>query len=114
MLPLLFQDGGGRTTDDLAIRVLQGRGVGGSTIHNTNLCKRTPDEILDLWRDRYGVVGRGPRGDGADFETIESDLSVTEIPAALRNPNNDALRARRARRSGGRAGRSSTTASAAR
>ena len=43
MFPLLFQEGGGRTTEDLAIRVLQGRGVGGSTIHNTNLCKRTPD-----------------------------------------------------------------------
>ena len=55
MLPLLFQDAGGRMTRDLAIRVLQGRGVGGSTIHNTNLCKRTPDEILDLWRDRYAV-----------------------------------------------------------
>ena len=40
MLPLLFQDGGGRTTDDGAITVLQGRGVGGSTVHNTNLCKR--------------------------------------------------------------------------
>ena len=43
MIPMLFQEGGGRTTEDLAIRVLQGRGVGGSTIHNTNLCKRTPD-----------------------------------------------------------------------
>src|SRR5580700_2946144 len=60
MLPLLFQDAGGRMTRDLAIRVLQGRGVGGSTIHNTNLCKRTPDEILDLWRDRYAVSGCGP------------------------------------------------------
>src|SRR6476659_395938 len=42
MLPLLFQDGGGRTTDDGALTVLQGRGVGGSTVHNTNLCKRAP------------------------------------------------------------------------
>ena len=43
MLPRLFQDMGGRATEDMAIRVLQGRGVGGSTVHNTNLCKRTPD-----------------------------------------------------------------------
>ena len=49
MIPMLFQDRGGRATKDLAIRVLQGRGVGGSTVHNTNLCKRTPDEILELW-----------------------------------------------------------------
>jgi len=91
MLPLLFQDAGGRMTRDLAIRVLQGRGVGGSTIHNTNLCKRTPDEILDLWRDRYAVSGCGPQEMLQTFERVESDLSVTEIPAALRNPNNEAL-----------------------
>ncbi|CAN5807120.1 hypothetical protein BH09MYX1_BH09MYX1_35020 [soil metagenome] len=60
MLPMLFRDGGGSTTDDLAIRVLQGRGVGGSTVHNTNLCKRTPDAILELWRDRYAVTGASP------------------------------------------------------
>ncbi len=92
MIPMLFQDAGARTTRDLAIRVLQGRGVGGSTIHNTNLCKRTPDEILDLWRDRYGVRGAGPAEMAADFERVERDLSVTEIPAALRNPNNEVLR----------------------
>ncbi len=93
MLPMLFQDGGGRTTKDLAIRVLQGRGVGGSTVHNTNLCKRTPDAILDLWRDRYTVDGAGPADMVPAFEQIERELSVTEIPGPLRNPNNEALRA---------------------
>src|SRR6478752_7288949 len=42
MLPLLFQDAAARATTDGAIAILQGRGVGGSTVHNTNLCKRTP------------------------------------------------------------------------
>ena len=58
--PRLFQDMGGRATEDMAIRVLQGRGVGGSTVHNTNLCKRTPDAILDLWAREYGVSGASP------------------------------------------------------
>jgi choline dehydrogenase-like flavoprotein len=49
MLPRLFFDGGGRATADGAITVLHGRGLGGSTIHNTNLCKRAPAEILDAW-----------------------------------------------------------------
>jgi choline dehydrogenase-like flavoprotein len=92
MLPMLFQDGGGRTTDDLAIRVLQGRGVGGSTVHNTNLCKRTPDAILELWRDRYHVTGASPTEMRAAFETVEKDLSVTEIPGPMRNANNELLR----------------------
>jgi len=92
MLPMLFQDLGGRTTDDLAIRILQGRGVGGSTIHNTNLCKRIPDEILSLWKDRYRVKGAGPDDMRPRFEQIERELSVTEIPAAMRNANNEVLR----------------------
>jgi choline dehydrogenase-like flavoprotein len=93
MIPRLFQDAGGRATEDMAIRVLQGRGVGGSTIHNTNLCKRTPDEILDLWARKYGVAGAGVGDLRPAFEAIERDLSVSEIPAAMRNANNDVLRA---------------------
>ncbi len=92
MLPLLFQDAGARTTEDLAIRVLMGRGVGGSTIHNTNLCKRTPDEILALWSSRYRVEGVTPADMAPAFEAIEKDLFVSEIPAASRNANNEALR----------------------
>ncbi len=92
MIPMLFQESGSRTTKDLAIRVLQGRGVGGSTVHNTNLCKRTPDAILDLWARSYGVVGCSPEAMRASFEIIERDLSVTKIDPALLNKNNDALR----------------------
>lgn len=92
MIPLLFQQGGGRTTADLAIRVLGGRGVGGSTIHNTNLCKRTPDEVLDLWARKYGVEGAGAKDMAASFETVERDLSVTRIANADVNRNNDVLR----------------------
>ncbi len=92
MIPLLFQEEGGRTTRDLAIRVLQGRGVGGSTVHNTNLCKRTADEILDLWTRRYGIAGCSPAEMRPAFEQIERELSVAPIPEAFLNPNNDALR----------------------
>jgi choline dehydrogenase-like flavoprotein len=93
MIPRLFQDAGGRATEDMAIRVLQGRGVGGSTVHNTNLCKRTPDEILELWARKYGVLGAGVADMRDAFEVIERDLSVSEIPASMRNANNDVLRA---------------------
>jgi choline dehydrogenase-like flavoprotein len=93
MLPRLFQEMGGRTTEDFAIRVLQGRGVGGSTVHNTNLCKRTPDPILDLWARKYGVAGASVADMAPAFETVERDLSVSLIPEEMRNANNDILRA---------------------
>ncbi len=92
MLPLLFEDAGARATEDMAIRVLQGRGLGGSTVHNTNLCKRTPDAILDLWASKYAVAGATPGDLRSRFEVIERDLSVSEIPAPMRNTNNDLLR----------------------
>jgi choline dehydrogenase-like flavoprotein len=91
MIPMLFQDRGARSTADFAIRVLMGRGVGGSTIHNTNLCKRTPPEILDQWARKYGVVGCGERDLAPIFEEVERDLSVIEIPETQRNPNNQVL-----------------------
>lgn len=92
MLALLFQEMGGRTTDDLAIRVLQGRGVGGSTVHNTNLCKRIPDAILEDWSERLKIEGVSPAALSPSFERIEAELSVSEIPVAQRNANNEALR----------------------
>ncbi len=92
MLPLLFQDGGGRTTSDLAIRVLQGRGVGGSTIHNTNLCKRIPDEVLSLWANKHAVSDATPEAMRPAFDRIEEELSVSEMPREWQNGNNQALR----------------------
>lgn len=92
MFPKLFQEGGGRLTQDRAIRVLQGRGVGGSTVHNTNLCKRTPDAILELWAEKYSVSGARPRDLAPSFEAIERDLSVATIPEDAVNANNDVLR----------------------
>jgi choline dehydrogenase-like flavoprotein len=91
MIPMLFQDRGARTTSDFAIRVLMGRGVGGSTIHNTNLCKRTPAEILDHWARRHGVIGCTEHDLDPVFDEVERDLSVAEIPEPQQNPNNQVL-----------------------
>ena len=92
MIPRLFQESGGRATVDMGIRVLQGRGIGGSTVHNTNLCKPIPDSILSLWEDKYGVAGAGPDAMRDAFAAVERDLSVSEIPVDARNANNDVLR----------------------
>lgn len=91
MLSLLFQEGGARSTRDLSIRVLMGRGVGGSTVHNTNLCKRTPPEILDEWERDYQVSGCTERDLRPVFEEVERLLSVSEIPEHQRNLNNRLL-----------------------
>jgi choline dehydrogenase-like flavoprotein len=91
MIAALYQERGARMTADLGVRVLMGRGVGGSTIHNTNLCKRTPPEILDLWAKEHRVVGCSEKELAPVFDAVEKDLSVREIPKEQRNVNNQIL-----------------------
>jgi choline dehydrogenase-like flavoprotein len=92
MIPKLFQEHGGRATDDLAIRILSGRGLGGSTIHNTNLCKRTAPEILAHWRDDLGIAGVAEAEMAPFFAEVERDLGVVPIPLEQINPHNAAIR----------------------
>lgn len=88
MIPLLFQDSGARTTVDGAVQVLQGRGVGGSTVHNTNLCKRAPAEVLDGWQlDGWRAADLAPH-----YDVVERDLSVTKLLESDLNRNNALLK----------------------
>lgn len=87
--PMLYQERGTRGTSDLAITVLQGRSVGGSTTVNWTTCYRTPDRILAHWRSHWGVeldaeVLR------PHFEAVEQRLNIA--PWALPpNPANDVI-----------------------
>lgn len=53
--PMLYQERGTRSTSDLAITILQGRSLGGSTTVNWTTCYRTPDRILAHWREHFGL-----------------------------------------------------------
>jgi choline dehydrogenase-like flavoprotein len=88
MLPRLFQDAGARATDDGAIQVLQGRGVGGSTVHNTNLCKRAPAEVLDRWR----IPGWSAAELAPHYAVVERDLHVSPLVETDLNRNNALLK----------------------
>ena len=92
MLPRLFYDAGGRTTDDGAVSILHGRGIGGSTVHNTNLCKRAPDEVLRHWVSEHGARGWSPEELAADYEAVERDLSVSFMTEDDVNRNNAIMR----------------------
>ena len=50
MFPKLLWEAGGRMTADRAIRIHQGHGVGGSSLHNLNLCKRVPASMRARWK----------------------------------------------------------------
>lgn len=79
MFPRLYWESGGRATADRKVRVHQGRGVGGSTLHNLNLCKRIPDSILARW-GAGGRLSHLPRERWAAlYDEVEHALHVSEV-----------------------------------
>jgi choline dehydrogenase-like flavoprotein len=91
MLPRLLWEGGGRTTKDKGVRIHQGRSVGGSTMHNINLCGRIPAPILREWTRCRGMAHLPAEAWAALYDEVEALLSVTEVPAAMVNRHNRLL-----------------------
>lgn len=92
MMPLLYEDMGQRATVDQTILILQGRNVGGSTVHNLCYCFRTPEPILRLWQREYGVRDMLGADLAASFERVEQMLKVKPIRPDEVNTLNDKIR----------------------
>ena len=89
--PNLYQELGNRTTDDLAITILQGRSVGGGTTVNWCSSFRTPRRILDHWRDVHGVEGLSEEALRPHWDAIEKRLHIAPWPEERINRNNRIL-----------------------
>ncbi|GIW42227.1 MAG: oxidoreductase [Candidatus Binatia bacterium] len=92
MLPLLFEDMGQRTTVDGSVVILQGKTVGGSTVHNLCYCFRTPPPILEKWRREEGVRELSYEDLVPSFERVEKMLKVKPIAPHEVNKLNDKVR----------------------
>jgi choline dehydrogenase-like flavoprotein len=79
MLPRLFEEAGMRQTEDGSVIVLQGRCVGGSTVHNLCYSFRTPEPILAMWRAEHGLDALDAESLAASFERVEQGLGVKQI-----------------------------------
>jgi choline dehydrogenase-like flavoprotein len=89
--PRLYQEKGQRATADLAITILQGRALGGTTVVNWTTSFRTPDRVLAHWRRVHGVEGITPEALAPHFLAVEERLGIHEQPADEVNANNGAL-----------------------
>ena len=83
MLRRLFWDSGLRWTRDNAIVISQGKGVGGSTVHNLCYAVRPPQAVLDRWQ----VPEIWPH-----YNQVERTLGVTQIQETDVNPLNAVVR----------------------
>ncbi len=93
MLPRLFEEAGMRQTADGGITILQGRCVGGSTVHNLCYCFRTPPAILRMWREEHALPELTDQALAESFARVEANLSVKPIREDEVNTLNRLLRA---------------------
>ena len=85
----LYQARGARSLRGNAVIVMPGgRGVGGSTLINSAICFRCPDEVLRSWRDDHGCEGLTDAAMGSYFDRIWATLGVTINPMAVQRNNN--------------------------
>ena len=88
MTQRLFAEGGLRATDDLAVSMMQGATVGGSTTVNWMIMLRTPDFVLDEWARRFGLDGMGAAAMAPTFAQIEREVHARRVPDDAHSPNN--------------------------
>lgn len=69
--------------------MLQGRCVGGSTLVNSAIAWRAPEDVVDDWSARFGLgESIDARALEGHFEALERDLNVTEVDPAVLGENN--------------------------
>ena len=91
MLARLYWESGARTTADRAVRIHQGRGVGGSTLHNLNLCKRIPTPVLRQWQAERGLRHLPLQRWQELYAETERLLSVSDVAIDQRSRHNKLL-----------------------
>lgn len=74
------------------IFVPMGCTVGGTTVVNSGTCFRTPDFVLQRWREQFGVQCLTPDKVEPIFEQIERDLNIQPVPEVVLGGNARALR----------------------
>lgn len=84
----LYADGALRATDDLAVQLLQGRAVGGSTTINWMIMLRTPDFVLDEWQRRFGLHDYTAAAMATAFDRVEREVNAQPVPDDAHSPNN--------------------------
>ncbi len=88
MAERLLAEGGLRATDDLAVSVMQGTTVGGSTTVNWMIMLRTPEHVLSEWAQRFGLDGMSAADMAPVFDTIEREVHARTVPDDAHSPNN--------------------------
>jgi choline dehydrogenase-like flavoprotein len=84
MLPRLYRHAGGAViVGNAPIMYAEGRCVGGSTVINAGICYRTPESVLDHWRQKHDLEELTAKMLAPYFEQVEKNLHVMPVPDAI-------------------------------
>ncbi|MEA2445397.1 MAG: hypothetical protein QOJ12_2689 [Thermoleophilales bacterium] len=64
-----------------------GKTVGGTTTVNSGTCFRTPDPVLEMWRQRFGLEQLTPDELDPYFRRVERILNVSQVPPEIAGNN---------------------------
>ena len=89
----LYREMGAQTTDGRApMLVIQGRCVGGSTVVNSAIMRRLPEEVWSEWRDGHSLGAALPYAALEERSaTIETELGTAPTPPEVWGENNRLL-----------------------
>lgn len=89
MFSLLWKNAGAQFTDNLSMAVGQGQCLGGSTVINGAVCFRTPEPIMDEWKEKKVNIEK-ERWNSAIDEVWDA-INVTQVQPHELNKNNRIL-----------------------
>ena len=92
MYDQLYMDRGGRSTDDLAVSVLQGRALGGGPTINAADVVPIPAAVLAHWRRAHGLTDLTEEALRPHAAAALTDLSASRVPEDMVNRANGLLR----------------------
>ena len=89
----LYRDAGQVVTvGNVPIVLPLGRAVGGTTLINSATCFRTPDAVLAVWRERFGLDALTSEALEPYFRRVERILNVSQVPAEIAGKNTEIVR----------------------
>ncbi len=79
MSTILYRDAGQVVTvGNTPIILPLGKGIGGTTMINSGTCFRTPEPVLEMWGERFGLDGLAELD--PYFRRVERELNVVQVP----------------------------------
>ena len=85
----LYQEGGTRgATGNGLIMVNGGKGVGGSTLINSAICFKTPEPILEDWRENHGCEALETERFSALLDRVWRTIGAVKNPEVFQRNNN--------------------------